>query len=73
MNGADGLSYGIVQQHRAAVGGKNSQRQTGFIGDERVHIRVVSGAKQALSSICGGDAADIGGVGLLAQYRPALI
>ena len=69
VNGADGLMNGIVQQHGAAVGGKDRQGQTGDVGDESIHICVVPGTEQTLPGVLCRDGADIGGVGLLTQHR----
>ena len=73
MGRAHSLPDGIVQQHGAAVGRKDRQGQSCFIGNESVHIRVVAGADDALPGVCGGDAADVGGVGLLTQHGPVFI
>ena len=69
MNGADGLMDRIVQQHGAAVGGKDRQGQTGDVGDESIHICVVPGTEQTLPGVLCRDGADIGGVGLLTEDR----
>ena len=73
MNGADGLMDGIVQQHGAAVGGKDRQGQTGDVGDESIHICVVPGTEQTLPGVLCRDGADVGCVGLLTEDRTGLV
>ena len=73
VNGADGLMDGIVQQHGAAVGGKDRQGQVRDVGDESIHICVVPGTEQTLPGVLCRDGADIGGVGLLTEDRTGLV
>ena len=63
---------GVIEQRRAAVGGKHRQSQAGDIGDKGVGL-IVPGPPQALSRVVRGDHQHVVAVDLIAEDRALVI